>query len=133
MRSTAVSEGEGSELVIAAQPNDRQELAPAPNKITTLRELTLRLLREVQSIGEIHTLSLESDLDFYDEVSRFEVDLIKRALLQTQGHQGRAARLLNLKVTTLNSKIKHYKISIDGFARGYPFIEAGEIETRQHA
>ena len=34
MRSTAVSEGEGSELVIAAQPNDRQELAPAPNKIT---------------------------------------------------------------------------------------------------
>ena len=112
MISTAVSEVEGSELVIAAQPNDKQELAPARNKITTLRELTLRLLREVQSIGEIHTLSLESDLDFYDEVSRFEVDLIKRALLQTQGHQGRAARLLNLKVTTLNSKIKHYKISL---------------------
>ena len=133
MKSTAVWESEGLEFVSALQPNDKQELAPALNKITTLRELTLRLLREVQSIGEVHTLSFESDFDFYDEVSRFEVYLIQRALLQTQGHQGHAARLLNLKVTTLNSKIKHYKISIDAFARGYPFIETSEIETRQHA
>ena len=70
---------------------------------------------------------------FYDEVTRFEIDLIRRALLQTAGHQVRAARLLNLKVTTLNSKIKHYNIRMEGFANLYPLIESNEMETPQHA
>ena len=48
--------------------------------------------------------------DFYDEVKRFEIDLIRRALDQTSGHQSRAARLLGLNATTLNSKIKSYNI-----------------------
>lgn len=107
--------------------------AAAHSNITALKELTLRLLREVQAITEVRTLSLEGGVDFYGEVSRFEVDLIKRALLQTAGHQGRAARLLNLKVTTLNSKIKHYNIALNGFANGYPLVETGEIESRSHA
>ena len=81
------------------------------SSLTTLKELTLRLLREVQCIGEVQTFSFEDHVDFYEEVSRFEIDLIKRALLQTAGHQGRAARLLNLRATTLNSKIKHYGIT----------------------
>ncbi len=105
--------------------------APHSN-ISALKELTLRLLREVQAITEVRTLSLEGGIDFYGEVSRFEVDLIKRALLQTAGHQGRAARLLNLKVTTLNSKIKHYNIGLNGFANGYPLVETGEMEARPH-
>ena len=33
-------------------------------------------------------------VNFYDEVRRFEIDLIRRALDQTGGHQSRAARLL---------------------------------------
>ncbi len=106
--------------------------ASTHSNITALKELTLRLLREVQAITEVRTLSLEGGVDFYGEVSRFEVDLIKRALLQTAGHQGRAARLLNLKVTTLNSKIKHYNIAMNGFANGYPLVETGDIETRPH-
>lgn len=113
-------------------PNGDGTVANARSNITALKELTLRLLREVQAITEVRTLSLEGGIDFYSEVSRFEVDLIKRALLQTAGHQGRAARLLNLKVTTLNSKIKHYNIALNGFANGYPLVEAGEIETRSH-
>jgi DNA-binding NtrC family response regulator len=51
-------------------------------------------------------------IDFYDEVRRFEVDLIRRALEQTDGHQSRAARLLGMNATTLNSKIKTYNIPL---------------------
>jgi DNA-binding NtrC family response regulator len=49
-------------------------------------------------------------INFYDEVRRFEIDLIRRALEQTSGHQSRAARLLGMNATTLNSKIKTYNI-----------------------
>ncbi|MBV9958501.1 MAG: sigma-54-dependent Fis family transcriptional regulator, partial [Acidobacteria bacterium] len=35
-------------------------------------------------------------INFYDEVRRFEIDLIRRALDQTSGHQSRAARLLGM-------------------------------------
>jgi transcriptional regulator with GAF, ATPase, and Fis domain len=121
-----------SERLVNAVPKGDGNGAAAHSNITALKELTLRLLREVQAITEVRTLSLEGGVDFYGEVSRFEVDLIKRALLQTAGHQGRAARLLNLKVTTLNSKIKHYNIALNGFANGYPLVEASDIENRPH-
>jgi DNA-binding NtrC family response regulator len=51
-------------------------------------------------------------IDFYDEVRRFEIDIIRRALEQTGGHQSRAARLLGMNATTLNSKIKTYNIQL---------------------
>ena len=115
-------------------PADAQEeRTESASNIKNLRDLTLRLLREVQSMGEVHTVNLEGGLDFYEEVGRFEVDLIKRALLQTAGHQGRAARLLNLKVTTLNSKIKHYNLSLNDFSSGYPLVSSERIERNQAA
>jgi DNA-binding NtrC family response regulator len=46
-----------------------------------------------------------------EEVRRLEIDLIRYALRRTGGHQGEAARLLGMKPTTLNSKIKRYHIS----------------------
>ncbi len=128
MKSISTWESEPLNIVDAV-PNGGGNGAAARSNITALKELTLRLLREVQAITEVRTLSLEGGVDFYGEVSRFEVDLIKRALLQTAGHQGRAARLLNLKVTTLNSKIKHYNIALNGFANGYPLVETGDIES----
>ena len=131
MKSISTWESERLDAENAAPDRDRNGAA-APSNITALKELTLRLLREVQAITEVRTLSLESGVDFYNEVSRFEIDLIKRALLQTAGHQGRAARLLNLKVTTLNSKIKHYNIALNGFANGYPLVETGDIENHSH-
>jgi len=45
-----------------------------------------------------------------DEVREFEIDLINTALAKTHGHQRKAARLLGLKVTTLNAKMKRYNI-----------------------
>jgi len=133
MESTTIWENKELDLMssVASNGEEKDETTQTPNNIKNLRELTLRLLREVQSIGEVHTVDLEGGLDFYSEVSRFEIDLIKRALLQTAGHQGRAAKLLNLKVTTLNSKIKHYNLSLSGFAEGYPLVQARDIVSGQ--
>jgi transcriptional regulator with GAF, ATPase, and Fis domain len=105
----------------------------ARNSVAALQELVLRLLGEVQCINDANPLSIESGFDFYDEVSRFEIDLIKRALLQTGGHQVQAARLLNLKVTTLNSKIKHYGINPTGLANIFPIVETSLHEERKTA
>jgi DNA-binding NtrC family response regulator len=57
---------------------------------------------------------LSRGVNFYDEVRRFEIELIRRALAQTNGHQSRAARLLGMNATTLNSKIKTYNIDPRG-------------------
>ena len=106
-----------SERLELLPPNGDDAAASSRHKMTAVRQLALRLLREVQSIREVEVRSLGAGIDFYTEVSRFEIELIKCALLETAGHQRRAAQLLNLKVTTLNSKIKHYEISLDGFSR----------------
>src|SRR6266511_1372007 len=119
---------ENAEMEIISSPTSSDDSAPRVGRIGTLKELALRLLREVQSISEVPTLNVHSGLDFYAEVHRFEIELIKGALLHTGGHQGRAARLLNLKVTTLNSKIKHYDIDPAGFTLGYRPADPGELE-----
>ena len=63
-----------------------------------------------QAEGSAAGVDLARGVNFYDEVKRFEIDMIRRALDQTGGHQSRAARLLGLNATTLNSKIKSYNI-----------------------
>jgi DNA-binding protein Fis len=60
--------------------------------------------------GATNGIDIGRGVNFYEEVKRFEIDLIRRALDQTAGHQSRAARLLGLNATTLNSKIKAYDI-----------------------
>lgn len=57
-------------------------------------------------------LDLTHGISFYDEVSRYEIELIRQALDLTGGHQSRAAKLLGLNNTTLNSKIKSYNIKV---------------------
>jgi len=126
MKSTAAYEGERSKVQDATSRDEDGALPTAEGNISSLRDLTLKLLRKVQSIGEVPTLEISSGVDFYDEVTRFEMDLIRRALVRTGGHQRRAARLLNLKVTTLNSKIKHYNIRLGGDY--YPLTENFEME-----
>ena len=79
-------------------------------KLRTLKELTLTLLKEVESLKGGGSFEGRPGVDFTEEVRRFEVELIRWALMHTGGHQRRAARLLNLKVTTLNAKIKRYGI-----------------------
>ena len=98
------------------QPAEQREApAPAPEQATsvrlkTLRELAVALLQEVDSLKGTGAFEAKPSVDFSEEVRRFETDLIRWALMRTGGHQRRAARMLNLKVTTLNAKIKRYRI-----------------------
>ncbi len=73
-------------------------------------ELAQDMIKE--SNGSSAQIDISQGLTFYDEVKKFEIDLIQRALDQTGGHQSRAARLLGLNATTLNSKIKSYNLSM---------------------
>ncbi|MEP6704035.1 MAG: sigma-54 dependent transcriptional regulator [Acidobacteriota bacterium] len=70
--------------------------------------LAFEMMRKAE--GTSGNIDIGRGVNFYDEVKRFEIDLIRRALDQTGGHQSRAARLLGLNATTLNSKIKTYNI-----------------------
>jgi DNA-binding NtrC family response regulator len=51
-----------------------------------------------------------AEMSFYEEVRRFEIGLITRALRRAHGRQNAAARLLGLKATTLNAKMKQYQM-----------------------
>lgn len=85
-------------------------------------EITLECLREEvidprsgddassRPIDAIGSFDISRGISFYDEVSRFEIELIKRALEITGGHQSKAAKMLGMNNTTLNSKIKVYNI-----------------------
>lgn len=79
-------------------------------QVDYLREVTVALLDEVKSLSHLKTLDVENGIDFDQEIKRFEIHLIERALEQTNGNQLRASRLLNIKATTLNEKIKRYGI-----------------------
>lgn len=93
---------------------------PVRNRVQRLLDLTDSLVRETnllvrdQVFNEeslrLQTLNLAEGIDFYEVVQRFETSLIQLALNQTRGHQAQAAKLLHIKPTTLNSKIKLYGI-----------------------
>ena len=94
-----------------AEPADRLE---------KIRGLAGALLREAESLDHenalaetsaaIDNLNVRSRVNFFDEVRRFEMRLISRALELAGGNQARAARILGLGTTTLNYKIKSYEM-----------------------
>ena len=81
-----------------------------PDQIKSLREITLSLLSELESLGSLTAPPPETSLNLDDEVRRFEIALIRAALIKTKGNQASAARLLSVKHTTLNAKIKRYQL-----------------------
>jgi transcriptional regulator with PAS, ATPase and Fis domain len=78
--------------------------------IDTLNRLAAQLAAAVETLEEPAVPTIENGLDFYEEVRKFEISLIQRALKMAGGVQNRAAIILNLKHTTLNTKIKQYKL-----------------------
>lgn len=104
--------------------DDRVELRltqrPIRNRVERLVDLAATLLEEAETLARDRVFTEESSrslnfsqgINFYDEVERFETNLIKLALDQTGGNQAQAARLLRIKPTTLNSKIKLYGIEL---------------------
>jgi PAS domain S-box-containing protein len=84
------------------------------NRIKVLKDVSLALsaaadvLEQARTSDLSHRLDVEKGVDFNGEVRRFEINLIQRALKETGGNQKKAARLLNLKHTTLHTKVKRY-------------------------
>jgi PAS domain S-box-containing protein len=84
------------------------------NRIKVLKDVSLALsaaadvLEQARTSDVSHRLDVENGIDFNGEVRRFEINLIQRALKESGGNQKKAARLLNLKHTTLHTKIKRY-------------------------
>ena len=104
-----------------ANPPQLKIAEPPPrDRVQRLLNLADSMLRETETLARdkaftdesnrVRTLNLAEGIDFYDEVQRFETGLIRLALDHTRGHQARAAKLLRIKPTTLNSKIKLYGI-----------------------
>src|SRR5436309_16104120 len=83
------------------------------SRLDTMREVVLTLLHEVESLKGPQPARGNGWPKLHEEVRRFESDLIRAALSKTGGNQSRAARLLGVKHTTLNAKIKRYRISFD--------------------
>src|SRR6266568_3252000 len=94
--------------------------AAASERLTKIRDLASSLLNEAETLDHenalaealatVENLNVNSGVNFFDEVKRFEVRLISRALEVSGGNQARAARLLGLGTTTLNYKIKAYEL-----------------------
>ena len=66
----------------------------------------MTLLREVESLASQQEPPTTQLLGLQEEVQRYESELIRDELHRTRGNQRRAAKLLGVKVTTLNCKIK---------------------------
>lgn len=107
MIDTAILNDKQNQSLESAQITDSAD-APVAIKVEVVREIAVSLLKEVDLLFQTATESDHHSLK--EHVRIFETELIKRALSKTGGNQTQAARLLGLKLTTLNSKIKRYKI-----------------------
>lgn len=66
--------------------------------------------------------------NFFDVVEEYERKLISDALTECNGNQARAARLLGLKPTTLNSQIQRLGINVNLFRQPPPNVSYETFE-----
>jgi DNA-binding NtrC family response regulator len=116
MRSVIVSATQDLSLSNSGRPSLSLREITLADRIGALREITLSLLTELESLRSLTAPgpAPERSLRLNDEVKRFEIALIREALVKTKGNQARAASLLGVKHTTLNAKIKRYQIQQTG-------------------
>src|ERR1700752_4446706 len=101
-------------LKLAERPDsDRiQRVVDLADALLTEAETLARDKAFTEEATRLKPLDILGGISFYDEVQRFETHLIKMALAETGGNQAKAARLLGIKATTLNSKIKLFNIEV---------------------
>ena len=99
------------EISTTVLSNSFAVLTDIQHHIQAVCELVNEFLSHVENLP---TASGDNDetpfLNLRDEVRRFEIDQIQRALTRTGGSQVHAAKLLGLNPTTLNAKIKRYRL-----------------------
>ena len=100
-------------LIDSVTENSSDDSATVNDKLILLKEILSTMLDQMETLRNVRTVSVRRGISLYDEVRRFEIDIIECALEQTSGNQARAARLLGINQTTLNQKIKRYNISVN--------------------
>ena len=86
-------------------------------RLLTLKDLAHAFLEELGTVGDGgDSEPSEGPIDFYEEVRRFEIEMIQSALRRAGGVQTEAAALLGLKPSTLHAKLKLYQLSAADFA-----------------
>jgi len=90
------------------------------NRVKALKSLAILLLHEVEFLENLTpqkniSSSEDSVFTLAGEVEHFEIELIRNALIQSRGHQLKAAKILGIKMTTLNMKLKRYRIDARSF------------------
>ena len=97
-----------------ATPGENHAQTPevAVHSLLNIRDAAMTLLKEVESLTNGQKSRPDGKLALHEEVQRYEIDLIRGALKRTRGNQRRAAKLLGVKVSTLNCKIKRFGISL---------------------
>ncbi len=124
---------EGLANIISEVPNYKETPGKQldRNRIKALKSLALLLLREVEQIEMTDVSNGEclrnQEVSLMDEVQRYEAELIRSALLQSKGHQLRAARILGVKNNTLCAKIKRHGIEYNNIMGKIFDVEAFEI------
>jgi len=113
MSSTANWGGaDGIASPFGGEASARVREAVLEHRLKALRDVALSLLSEVESLDA--RPRGRRNLKLHEEVQQFEIDLIRIALDRTSGSQTQAAKLLGVKLTTLNTKIKRYGIECAG-------------------
>jgi DNA-binding NtrC family response regulator len=95
---------------------DITDLAQATSRIEALRSLILIFLREVDSLKKIvgpRPRKKGDPIKLDLEMDSFEASLIRDALFKSKGNQRDAAKLLGIKATTLNAKMKRLGIAVE--------------------
>jgi transcriptional regulator with GAF, ATPase, and Fis domain len=107
--------GRPNHLKLAERP-DRDRIQRVVDLADALLSEAATLARDKAFTDEatkLKPLDILGGIDFYDEVQKFETHLIRMALAETRGNQAKAAKLLGIKATTLNSKIKLFGIEME--------------------
>jgi len=99
------------ERAVVIARSDRLTLDCLPDEILDPHAAE-EFIRRISGDETVATLHLARGVSFYEEVAKFEIGLIRRALEISGGNQSRAARLLGMNATTLNSKIKAYNLNL---------------------
>jgi len=95
---------------------DITDLAQAASRIEALRSLILIFLREVDSLKKIvgpRPRKKGDPIKLDNEMDAFEASLIRDALFKSKGNQRDASRMLGIKPTTLNAKMKRLGIAVE--------------------
>lgn len=122
MNSTGIATRENVLLPRGLQVSPRRDVV-VNSRLDALREIALSLLTELERL-ESATPGVAGKIRLDDEVKKFEIDLIRAALDRAHGNQARAARMLGVRKTTLNAKIKRYQIQPAGPDFNAPFFAA---------